>query len=106
VARGWRDGARFCVWMHSLLGAACVVPLLLSISSAMELDAQERELMLSGGTETADAIRFIAEDSSNVDDSGNYSIAVIDLGEAPVLSEPVRTVVGVEAVRYRSPFAT
>lgn len=43
---------------------------------AHQLDARERELMLSEGTDTADAIRFVAEDSGNVDASGNFSITV------------------------------
>lgn len=44
---------------------------------AQELDARERELMYAQGTETADAIRFAAQDSINVDESGNFSVAVL-----------------------------
>ena len=44
---------------------------------ARELDAAERKLMLANGAETADALRFMAEDSGNVDDSGNFSVSVV-----------------------------
>ena len=47
---------------------------------AQELDAQERAQMFSLGTETADAIRYAAEESGNVDDAGNFSVQV--LGQA------------------------
>jgi len=43
-----------------------------------ELDAEERRMMLEAGSETADAIRFLAEDSGNVDNSGNFSFAVLN----------------------------
>ena len=43
---------------------------------AHELDMRERELMFSAGTETAEAIAFAAEESGNVDDSGNFSVEV------------------------------
>ncbi len=43
---------------------------------AHELDASERSLMMSQGTDTADAVRFAAEESGNVDESGNFSISV------------------------------
>ena len=43
---------------------------------AHELDARERDLMLAEGLDTADAVRFIAEDSGNVDESGNFSFSV------------------------------
>lgn len=42
---------------------------------SQELDAKERALMLSEGM-TADASRFLAEASGNVDESGNFSIQV------------------------------
>ena len=45
---------------------------------AHELDEAERQLMLSQGTETADAIRYIAEGSNNVDESGNFSLSVLN----------------------------
>jgi hypothetical protein len=44
---------------------------------AQQLDAQERALMFSEGTETPDAIRFAAAESVNVDASGNFSVAVL-----------------------------
>jgi Ataxin-3 len=44
---------------------------------ARELDDRERDLMMVGGTETADALRYMAEESFNVDDSGNFSISVL-----------------------------
>jgi ataxin-3 len=44
---------------------------------AAELDAKERELMLAEGADTPDAIRFLAEDSHNVDDAGNFSVSVL-----------------------------
>ncbi len=44
---------------------------------AEELDAAERQLMLANGAETADALRFMAEDSGNVDNSGNFSVSVL-----------------------------
>lgn len=45
---------------------------------AQELDNTERELMLSQGLDTDDAIKFLAEDSGNVDDSGNFSFDVMN----------------------------
>lgn len=44
---------------------------------ALELDQLERELMLSQGADTADAIKYLAQDSSRVDDSGNFGLEVI-----------------------------
>lgn len=44
---------------------------------AAELDAAERELMLADGSDTPDALRFLAEDSGNVDASGNFSVSVL-----------------------------
>ncbi len=41
---------------------------------AHELDSRERALMFSAGTETAEAIAYAAEESGNVDDSGNFSV--------------------------------
>lgn len=35
-------------------------------------------MMLEGGAETADALRFLAEESGNVDASGNFSIQVLN----------------------------
>lgn len=45
---------------------------------AADLDKAERELMLSAGMDTAEAQRFLAEDSGNVDDAGNFSIQVLN----------------------------
>lgn len=44
---------------------------------AQELDQQERQMMLELGAETNDALRFLAEDSGNVDESGNFSLQVL-----------------------------
>ena len=44
---------------------------------ASGLDAEERVLMMEGGSDSADALRFLAADSQNVDDSGNFSIQVL-----------------------------
>ena len=44
---------------------------------ASGLDAEERALMMEGGSDSADALRFLAADSQNVDDSGNFSIQVL-----------------------------
>lgn len=41
------------------------------------LDLQERQFMMEGGTDSVDAIKFLAEDSGNVDESGNFSIEVL-----------------------------
>jgi Ataxin-3 len=41
---------------------------------ALRLDAQERAFMLSQGTDTPDALKFLAEDSGNVDEAGNFSL--------------------------------
>ena len=43
---------------------------------ARELDDAERALMMSAGTDTADALRYLGEESFNVDDSGNFSVTV------------------------------
>lgn len=44
---------------------------------AEELDEAERALMLANGAEAPDALRFLAEGSSNVDESGNFSEGVL-----------------------------
>lgn len=41
---------------------------------ARELHERERALMLESGMDSADALRFLAEDSAHVDDSGNFSV--------------------------------
>ncbi|KAF2072020.1 hypothetical protein CYY_006654 [Polysphondylium violaceum] len=45
---------------------------------AQELDKQEREMMSENGFETKDFLKFVAEDSGNVADDGNYSIQVLE----------------------------
>ncbi|GAB5035166.1 ataxin 3 variant ref [Nannochloropsis oceanica] len=45
---------------------------------AAELDAKERELMLAAG-ETEEALKFLAEDSGNVNASGFFSVEVLRL---------------------------
>jgi ataxin-3 len=44
---------------------------------ARELDERERVLMMEAGADTADALKYLAEDSINVDDSGNFSVTVL-----------------------------
>lgn len=44
---------------------------------AQGLDAQERRFMMEGGTMTPDALKFLSENSGNVDESGNFSIQVL-----------------------------
>ena len=44
---------------------------------ARELDDRERALMLAEGADTAAAVAFLAEDSGNVDDAGNFSLTVL-----------------------------
>ena len=48
--------------------------------------------MLANGAETADALRFMAEDSGNVDDSGNFSVSVLReaLWRAAAFADAVR----------------
>ena len=60
---------------------------------AQELDNRERELMMEMGVDTTDAIRFAAEDSGNVDESGNFSLMV--------LQTAIRRRFGVELVRVK-----
>ena len=43
---------------------------------AQGLDMREREVMAEAGMETADYLKFVAEDSSNVANDGNFSIQV------------------------------
>ncbi|CAN0436492.1 unnamed protein product [Ascophyllum nodosum] len=45
---------------------------------AHELDEREREHMLAEGVNTPDALRFLAEESGNVDAAGNFSIQVLN----------------------------
>lgn len=44
---------------------------------AQDLDAQERKFMMESGSSTPDAIKFMNEQSGNVDNSGNFSIQVL-----------------------------
>jgi len=44
---------------------------------AHEFDKKEKEVMAEMGTETTDFLKFMAEDSGNVADDGNYSIQVL-----------------------------
>jgi len=44
---------------------------------ARSLDQKERQLMLEAGTDSADLIKYLAEDSGNVADDGNYSLQVL-----------------------------
>ncbi|CAM9161323.1 unnamed protein product [Choristocarpus tenellus] len=44
---------------------------------AQDLNAKERKYMLEAGDNTPDALRFLAEDSGNVDETGNFSIQVL-----------------------------
>lgn len=45
---------------------------------ALELDQQEKKLMMEMGTETTDFLKYMAEDSGNVADSGDYSVQVLE----------------------------
>lgn len=45
---------------------------------ALEIDANERRLMMESGMESSDYLSFLAQDSSNVDPSGNFSIQVLE----------------------------
>jgi len=64
---------------------------------AKELDEKERQVMMEMGTETKDFLNFIADDSGNVADDGNYSIqvlsralAVFSLQAIPLLSPEMK----------------
>eukprot|EP00897_Mesotaenium_endlicherianum_P000291 jgi/Mesen1/10262/ME000778S09601 len=46
-------------------------------SLASGLDAREREMMEESGVDSADYLRFVAEDSANVAADGNFSIQVL-----------------------------
>jgi Ataxin-3 len=86
--RGEREGE---VWVYHekqeslLCGQHCLNNLLqMSIFTAGDLadiaqilDQRERQYMLEGGTDTPEALRYLAEDSNNVDVSGNFSIEVL-----------------------------
>jgi Josephin len=57
---------------------------------AHELDARERQMMLAEGSTTPEALKFLAEDSGNVDEAGNFSLQV--LSEALTRSQGLRLV--------------
>jgi Ataxin-3 len=57
---------------------------------AHELDAKERKFMLEQGSTTPEALKFLAEDSGNVDEAGNFSLQV--LSEALTRSQGLRLV--------------
>jgi Ataxin-3 len=44
---------------------------------ARELDEKERQQMMALGTSQEGFLRFMAEDSGNVADDGNYSVQVL-----------------------------
>lgn len=44
---------------------------------AHDFDNKERRCMMEWGTDTTDAIKFLAEESGNVDASGNFSVQVL-----------------------------
>eukprot|EP01104_Vermistella_antarctica_P010439 TRINITY_DN2791_c0_g1_i1.p1 TRINITY_DN2791_c0_g1~~TRINITY_DN2791_c0_g1_i1.p1 ORF type:complete len:482 (-),score=105.20 TRINITY_DN2791_c0_g1_i1:119-1564(-) len=44
---------------------------------AQRLDAREREMMQESGTDSADYLKYIAEDSGNVADDGNFSVQTL-----------------------------
>jgi Ataxin-3 len=86
--------------LNNLLQASIFTPGDLA-DIAQELDAAERRMMMEMGTETADAIKFLAEESGNVDESGNFSIQV--LNEALERSNGIAlTNFGSEALRVQT----
>eukprot|EP01090_Pellita_catalonica_P018361 TRINITY_DN5903_c0_g1_i1.p1 TRINITY_DN5903_c0_g1~~TRINITY_DN5903_c0_g1_i1.p1 ORF type:complete len:298 (-),score=50.41 TRINITY_DN5903_c0_g1_i1:820-1713(-) len=65
---------------------------------AQELDKKEKVAMAELGTETSDFLKFVAQDSGNVADDGNYSIQVVQEAlkvwgarAVPILSEAAGT---------------
>ena len=46
---------------------------------AQILDSRERQYMLEAGNDTIEAIKYLAEESQNVDVSGNFSIEVLKM---------------------------
>lgn len=75
--------------INNLLQFSCYTAYQLA-EIAHEMDALEKEVMLSEGADTPDALKFLAGDSSNVDASGNFSIQV--LSEALSRSHGIRLV--------------
>ncbi|ELR20102.1 ubiquitin interaction motif domain containing protein [Acanthamoeba castellanii str. Neff] len=45
---------------------------------AHEFDRREKEVMMASGIDSTDFLKYMAEDSGNVADDGNYSIQVIE----------------------------
>jgi len=45
---------------------------------AHEMDDEERKHMMEAGSNTADVLRYMSEGSGNVDDSGNFSLQVLN----------------------------
>jgi len=45
---------------------------------AHQLDEHERQIMMEEGTETPEFLKYMAEESGNVADSGNYSFQVLE----------------------------
>lgn len=44
---------------------------------ARSLDKRERDLMAQGGLTTPEFLNFVAEDSQNVSNDGNFSVSVL-----------------------------
>eukprot|EP00271_Cylindrocystis_brebissonii_P002636 TRINITY_DN13402_c0_g1_i1.p1 TRINITY_DN13402_c0_g1~~TRINITY_DN13402_c0_g1_i1.p1 ORF type:complete len:389 (-),score=57.76 TRINITY_DN13402_c0_g1_i1:700-1866(-) len=62
--------------LNSLLQGPCFTEFDLA-SLAQNLDSKEREMMMVGGVDSADYLRYMAEDSGNVAEDGNFSIQVL-----------------------------
>ena len=62
--------------LNNLLQESLFTPVELG-EIAQGLDAQERKFMMEGGTMTPDALKFLSENSGNVDESGNFSLQVL-----------------------------
>mmetsp|Transcript_11924 Transcript_11924/g.24110 ORF Transcript_11924/g.24110 Transcript_11924/m.24110 type:complete len:411 (+) Transcript_11924:38-1270(+) len=63
--------------LNNLLQASIFTPGDLA-EIAHELDVAERQVMMEMGADTSDALKFLGEDSGNVDESGNFSIQVLN----------------------------
>ena len=66
---------------------------------AHELDAEERAMMAEQGVETAEFIAFAAQESQNVDGSGNFSIQVLGkaLNVFNIVMEPITSPAAADA---------
>ena len=62
--------------LNNLLQETCFTPVDLA-EIAQDLDAQEMKFMTEGGSITSDTMKFLSEQSGNVDESGNFSIQVL-----------------------------